>query len=83
MNDKLGDTTMKYMLFAGSTFYARGGMNDFYGLFDTVEAAENHLPSIKLDYHDTPDWYQVVNATSLEVVKWKGSAYNTLEPVYY
>lgn len=73
---------MKYMLFAGSTYYARGGMNDYYGLFNTVEEAVANVDNIKLDYHETPDWYQVVNAASLEVVLCDGVAYNTLEPKY-
>lgn len=74
---------MKYMLFAGSTFHARGGMNDFYGLFNSVEEAEAFSPSIKMDYNEPPDWLQIVNATSLEVVRCKGAAYNTLDPKYY
>lgn len=71
------EVSMEYMLFAGSCFYAAGGMNDFKGLFDSVESAITGKDAVRLDYGESPDWYQVVNCLSLEVVAWDGSAYST------
>jgi hypothetical protein len=42
-----------YMLFSGSSYYPGGGMNDFSGLFPTIEAARWEL------YMN--DWYHIVH----------------------
>lgn len=31
---------MRYLLFAGKSYYARGGWQDFVGRYETIEAAE-------------------------------------------
>lgn len=34
---------MKYILFAGKTYYPRGGAGDFIGMFNSVDAAIEHF----------------------------------------
>ena len=33
---------MKYLLFAGDDYYPAGGMDDFRGVFDSVQLAKEH-----------------------------------------
>lgn len=61
---------MKYILFAGNTYYPNGGWKDFRGLFDTVDLAikaVNDYNENKHNLEDDWDWWHVVNALSLEV----------------
>lgn len=62
---------MKYMLFAGNTYYPEGGFSDFKGLFGTVDLAIEAVSEYnenKDRFDDEWDWWHVVNALSLEVV---------------
>ena len=36
---------MKYLLFAGSDCYPKGGVEDFVGSFDSIEAARDAAPN--------------------------------------
>ena len=45
------DTNMRYMLFAGENYYPSGGMSDYRGHFDTMQAVVMHLGSC--------DWFNV------------------------
>lgn len=67
---------MSYLLFAGFSYYASGGMNDYQGNFATLEDAMNHLSNVKLDYGESPDWYQIVDASDISVIEHKGYVYN-------
>jgi len=65
---------MKYMLFAWNDYEASGGMNDFRGLFNTIEEAETHYSQIpKYSWSKTKlceyGQGQVYCATSLQKVK--------------
>lgn len=46
---------MKYMVFAGSCYYPRGGWLDFQGFFDGYEAALELAKSLN------KDWWHIVD----------------------
>ena len=52
-----------YILFAGSTYYPSGGWNDFHGLFNSVEAAVEHVANTNCD------WWHVADALEQRIVK--------------
>jgi hypothetical protein len=45
----------RYLLFAGDDYYPAGGFEDFIKDFDSIEDAENCLPTLSFD------WYQIVD----------------------
>lgn len=46
-----------FLIFAGDTYYANGGWNDFYSSAETIEEAQYIYNSIKNKY----DWVHVVD----------------------
>lgn len=56
---------MKYYLFAGSTYYAAGGANDFIKSSDDLEFlleyARELLDSEEADHWDLYDWYHITD----------------------
>ena len=54
-----------YLLFAGAQFYPYGGIEDFKGVFESVDSAKRAA-----DTGDTHDfqWAQIVRKETLEVV---------------
>jgi len=50
---------MRYMLFAGSNYYPSGGMSDYRGHFDTMQAVVMHLGSC--------DWFNVFDTKTGEI----------------
>jgi hypothetical protein len=60
-----------YFLFAGETYYPRGGMDDLVGVFPTVEAAvqrgENPEPE-EDGYRPTYDWYHIATMVDGKLV---------------
>lgn len=53
-----------FLLFYGDDCYPGGGWNDFGGAFESAEIARNELNKIK-----SWDWFQIVDLTTLTVVK--------------
>jgi hypothetical protein len=61
---------MKYMLFAWEDYEAGGGMKDFVGLFDTVDAAEERFVEGNFrEGYNRFQWGHIYCATSLQKVK--------------
>lgn len=62
----------RFILFAGNDYYPDGGMEDFYGLFDTVDDA---IDFVKKDIGDVfhcgynhGAWFHIVDRETLSVV---------------
>lgn len=55
-----------YLLFAGNSYYPRGGVQDFIRDFPTAREAFDHYLQIK-DQHEW-GWWQVVEAATFKVV---------------
>lgn len=58
---------MKYMLFAYDSCWPSGGMNDFEGLFNSIQEAERYF--VMEEGGQCWELGQIVNATSLVVEK--------------
>lgn len=60
-----------YFLFAGETYYPRGGMDDLVGVFPTIEEAvqrgENPEPDYD-GYRPTYDWYHIATMVDGKLV---------------
>ena len=58
-----------FMLFGGEFYYAKGGLNDWLGTFNSLEEAFEYK---KIQYPEYTyrelDWYQVFDKTSMEIV---------------
>lgn len=61
---------MRVLLFAGESYYAKGGMNDFQGIFADVDSAK-----LIVDANATCgsgyyawDWWQIIDQNTLEVL---------------
>lgn len=50
------------MLFSGNNYYPSGGMNDFYGSFNTIEECE---VKIKMSCND---WFHVYDTVEFKIV---------------
>lgn len=60
---------MSYLLFAGESYYAKGGFNDFRGSYDThEEAAQVLVDNFEGPASGTWDWWHVIDSSTLEVV---------------
>lgn len=46
---------MKYFIFAGDHYYPVGGVEDFIGTVDSIDA----IPALLMTMYDEWDWYQV------------------------
>lgn len=57
------------LLFAGESYYAKGGMNDFQGCFTDVHSAMNSV-DINLEGPSSKhwDWWQVICQETLDVI---------------
>jgi hypothetical protein len=53
---------MKYLMFGGETYYAKGGFNDLIGLGDSVDGL------IYSDGVSDLDWWHVVDTETNEIV---------------
>lgn len=52
----------RFVLFAGYTYYPRGGFNDKIGSFDTLNEAHEAVA--------TYDWYQIYDSFERRLVAW-------------
>lgn len=65
-----------YLLFAGETYYPKGGMNDFQGDFDTIlEAQKLFNKNYESNKYNSWEWCQVVEITTLKVLFEVGTPY--------
>jgi hypothetical protein len=73
---------VKFLAFAGKSYYADGGWNDLVGSFDTLEAAKNAaiIRAGKLLGSDgaCEPWWHVVDLESLDLVT---DPYERIDPV--
>lgn len=58
----------RYLLFAGHLYYPSGGWDDFQGDFDSVEAAEAHIPTVQETLHSSSFWWHVVDTRTYSIV---------------
>lgn len=60
---------MTVLLFAGESYYAKGGMNDFQGSFYDVYSAMN---SVEINQEEKSslvwDWWLIIDQITLEVL---------------
>jgi len=54
---------MRYLLFAGYTYYPSGGWGDYRGSFETVEEAVARFEKDKKE--NWWDWYHIVDSQTL------------------
>ena len=59
----------QYLLFAGSFYYPRGGINDLIGDFDSIGDAEKRVKKEESIGGAKFDWWHVVDHQSFEIVK--------------
>lgn len=57
----------RYLVFGGDIYYASGGINDFIGSYDTLDAA------IEAALKKDDDWYHIFDSETKKVVD---SSYN-------
>ena len=57
---------MKYLLFAGMEYYARGGVLDYQKSSDSIEELVSYFYDSQDEKHW--DWYQITN-TNLDIVR--------------
>lgn len=67
----------RYLVFAGETYYAAGGWNDFAGSFDTVGDAANH--AIEYVERIRFDWWHVVDSATGKKVIISGGGYGSAD----
>lgn len=61
------------LLFAGETYYAKGGFNDFKGFFVDLESAMLVVDAnVGDNLYDVWDWWHIIDSTTLEVVARSG-----------
>lgn len=65
---------MKFAVFIGYTYYARGGWNDHVGTFNSYQAAVEKVDKFMEIEHDH-DWFQIVNLITGKIVKEDGEIY--------
>lgn len=53
---------MKYALFRGDNYYPAGGMDDFVGLFNSIEEAKGN---------DGGDWAQIASVPDMKLVAYR------------
>ena len=61
----------KYLLFTFNSYYPCGGFKDYIGAFDSIEDAYNYWNNIP--YFSRPDYCQIVDYVTLEIVKQANS----------
>lgn len=54
----------RFLLFAGETYYPRGGWADFQSSADTLDEAVEKAANVA-----DCDWWQIVDTQNMEVVK--------------
>jgi hypothetical protein len=55
----------RYWLFCGNHYYPLGGLQDFKGDFDSVEAAYVHFAMLE----EKPDWAQILDTETRQIEK--------------
>lgn len=53
---------IKFLLFYGSNYYPEGGWNDYYGSYDSIDAAKDKIIADNMDNDSLKfvDWYHIV-----------------------
>jgi hypothetical protein len=60
-----------FLLFAGHSYYPRGGWNDFIGSFASVEDAKTHM----LNSEERYDWWHVVSNETITEERTRCNGY--------
>jgi len=68
---------MTFLLFAGPTYYGRGGWNDHIKTFDSYNEAVIKAKEL-INTSEEVDWYQIVNFQKGIIVKEEGECYATI-----
>jgi len=55
---------MMYLLFAGNDYYACGGMNDFIGVYDSVDKAKTAFSLLK----EGNEWAHIADSKDYSIV---------------
>jgi len=50
---------MSYLLFAGEDYYPSGGMQDYWGTFDTIDKAKEHYDRLIKENRATDPWGEI------------------------
>lgn len=64
----------RYFLFAGEVFYAKGGIHDLRGLFDSFDIALEKAQ--KMQHDDECQWWHIWDAYSGQIVDHFQEAYS-------
>jgi hypothetical protein len=57
-----------YLLFAGDTYYAKGGFHDYKGIYGSVGSAQKAYSDLEENDPYNYEWYHVVDANTFEIV---------------
>lgn len=63
----------RYLFFAGGTYYALGGWDDFIGDYDSQDEIEE-IVKIGTEKGYIYDWYHIVDLETKEIVNREGYA---------
>lgn len=56
----------RFLVFSGCHYYPRGGMKDFQGDFDTIEAAKDYI-ILAID-KDNKEWVQIYDTQTRGII---------------
>lgn len=71
--------SLRWVLFAGDSYYARGGANDYVGSYATMHAALRTLSNIEIDHSGS--WAHVVDISTGRVFDYVGRWETALCPI--
>lgn len=66
----------RFLLFAGNTYYARGGWHDFVGEFDSADVA---VAMAEERGEGAYGWWHVLDSATGQIIHCYGEAYAGLE----
>jgi flavin-binding protein dodecin len=72
----------RYLVFAGTSYYASGGWLDFIGSAETLEEAAAEARR-KTDADDCLDWHHIVDAETMTIVAGKDGRYCGVLPTCF
>lgn len=58
----------QFLLFAGASYYASGGWDDFVDSFDNVEEARDYVEVAAKERPHDYDWHHIVDSNTGEMV---------------
>lgn len=59
-----------YLVFTGECYYAKGGMNDFKGVFDDLPTAASYCAErLRERGQHADEWFQIVDRSTMQIVE--------------